>query len=224
MNPLFSFLASVMLAGMILLPSNSASAIANDTNVVVFTHASIIPLDRDEVLYDRTVIVRNGRIALIGASASTEPPIDCTVIDATGKFLLPGMTDMHVHVQEPEDLTSWLAYGITTILNLNGRPTHLEWKKKLASGAMEGPNLNTAGPTIYSANTKRDGDSLVEAYHRAGYDCIKIYNDVTSEGYRGIIETARKYDMLTVGHIPRAPGYQGVLEAHQAIAHAEEYM
>jgi hypothetical protein len=89
---------------------------------------------------------------------------------------------------------------------------------------MDGPTLYTAGPTIYSANTAREGDSLVEAYHSAGYDCIKIYNDVSVEGYDAIIRTAKKYDMITVGHIPRAPGYEGVLKAHQAIAHAEEYM
>ena len=194
-------------------PGNSAFV---DVNVVAMTDKN--------VLTHQTVVVVNGKIAEIGPAEMVSVPAGASRISGKGKYLIPGLADMHVHVYSPEDLYLWMAHGVTTVLNLNGRPTHLAWRKRIQEGSMEGPMLYTAGPTIYIANTAKEGDSLAEAYHAAGYDCLKIYNDVTTAAFDALIGTAKKYNMLTVGHIPRQPGFWGVLKSGMAIAHAEEYM
>ncbi|HTK80871.1 MAG TPA: amidohydrolase family protein [Bacteroidota bacterium] len=200
------------------------TALSEETAPTVFVHANVISMESDRVAQHQTVIISEGKIAAVGADGSLTIPEHSRVIDAQGKYMIPGLTDMHVHVYEPEDLYVWLAHGVTTVLNLNGFPQHLAWRKKLAGGSMDGPTLYTSGPTIYQAGTAREGDSLVEAYHAAGYDCIKIYNDVTSDAYDGIIAAAKRHDMLTVGHIPRAPEFETVLKSGMAIAHAEEFI
>jgi dihydroorotase-like cyclic amidohydrolase len=197
---------------------------SGDWTTYVFLHANVIPMDRDLVMPDQTVIVRNGKVVSVNDAATFVVPDDAVRIDARGKYLIPGLADVHVHINEPEDLMLWLAHGVTTVLNLNGSPTHLRWREAIRDDRMEGPSLYTACPTIYIANTAREGDSLVRAYHAAGYDCIKIYNDVSAEAYDAIVRSAREYDMLTVGHIPRAPGFAEVLKAGMTIAHAEEYI
>ncbi len=215
---------TLLLTTILLTTFCAVSLYSYGSDVTAFVHVTVIPMEKERIMEDQTVIISNGKISAIGSSASIQVPDDAKRIDGSGKFLIPGLTDMHVHVNSPDNLLLWMAHGVTTVLNLNGRPTHLDWRSKLANNTMEGPMLYTAGPTIYTANTMRDGDSLTEAYHAAGYDCIKIYNDVTTEAYNAIIRTAKKYDMLTVGHIPRQPGFEGVLKAGQAIAHAEEYI
>jgi tetratricopeptide (TPR) repeat protein len=197
---------------------------ASSPNAAAFVDVNVIPINSDGILKNQTVIVRNSKIAEIGHVDKIRVPEDALRIDGRGKYLIPGLTDMHVHIQSPDDLYLWMANGITTVLNLNGRPQHLRWRKEIEDGNMEGPTLYTSGPTIYIANTAREGDSLTETYHTAGYDCLKIYNDVTTEAYDTIIKKAKKYHMLTVGHIPRQPGFYRVLDAGMAIAHAEEYM
>src|ERR1700761_8138460 len=81
---------------------------------IVFRHASVLPMDRNVVLADQTVIVHADRIAWMGADRDAKIPKGATVIDAHGKYLLPGLVDFHTH-PEPTDLPSYTDYGVTTI-------------------------------------------------------------------------------------------------------------
>lgn len=212
--------AAIILAFLVVIGA-PASGRAGGT---AFVHAHLISMEKEGVLDNRTVVVSGEKITAVGADGAVAIPAGATVIDAAGKYLLPGLADMHVHVHEPEDLLLWLRHGVTTVLNLNGFPQHLAWRKALADGTMEGPSLYTAGPTIYEAKDARAGDSLARVYHAAGYDCLKIYNDVAADAYDAIIAAAKKFDMLTVGHIPRAPKFSTVLASGMAVAHAEEFI
>ncbi|HEU0298760.1 MAG TPA: hypothetical protein VFR37_04880, partial [Longimicrobium sp.] len=79
-----------------LLALSPAAAAAQDA--VAFTHVSVIPMDRERVLADQTVLVRGGRIVSIGPAASAQVPVDARRVDGTGKFLIPGLADMHAHL------------------------------------------------------------------------------------------------------------------------------
>ena len=189
-----------------------------------FVHVNVVPMDRERIVGDQTVIVRDGRIAEMGAADGIEVPKDARSIDGRGQYLMPGLADMHAHLYTPQEFPLYLAHGVTTVFNLWGKPAHLMWREKIARGEWLGPTIHTCGPIIFRAETADEARRIVEAQSKAGYDSIKIYNDVSKVAYPVLIETARRNKMLVVGHIPRAVGLEGVLKARQPIAHAEEFI
>src|SRR2546427_7942065 len=103
-------------------------------SVTAFVDVSVIPMDRAAVVPGQTVIVRDGRIAAIGPTDTTVVPKDAAVLHGNGYYLMPGLADMHIHLDSyvgarPNfaDAPLYLSYGITTVLNLRGLPEHLEW-------------------------------------------------------------------------------------------------
>ncbi|HEX8473352.1 MAG TPA: amidohydrolase family protein [Pyrinomonadaceae bacterium] len=192
--------------------------------ITAFVNVNVVPMDKERVLEGQTVVVRDGRIAEIGAASKVKIPHGATRIEGRGKYLMPGLVDMHAHLYAWNETPLYLANGVTTIYNLNGRPVHLAWRDRINRGELLGPTIYTCGPTIRRAERADEARRMVEEQARAGYDSIKIYNNISVEAYEALIETARQHKMLIVGHIPRAPGLEGVLKAKQSIAHAEEYV
>jgi adenine deaminase len=122
---------------------------------VAFTNVNVIPLDYEGVKQDRTVLVRGDRIVSVGSRHEVKVPSDAVVIDGAGQYLVPGLTDAHVHVSGTPamptrddfgDAPIYLAYGVTTVVNLSGSPTVLEWRKRVNAGTLLGPTIYTAGP------------------------------------------------------------------------------
>lgn len=192
--------------------------------VVAFLNVNVVPMDKEGVLKNQTVIIADGRINEIGPAGKVKVPKGATRIEGPGRYLMPGLVDMHVHLYSPHELPLYLANGVTTVFNLNGRPANLIWREEIARGEMLGPTIYSCGPTIRTAQKAEEARRLVEEQSKAGYEAIKIYNGVSKEAYDVIIAEAKKHGMLTIGHIPREPGFESVLKAGQAIAHAEEYV
>ena len=113
-----------------------------DTSVV-FENVTVIPMDSEGVLEGQTVVVEDQRIAAIGASGDIEIPAGAHVVDGTGRFLIPGLSDMHVHVFGTEnDLLTYLANGVTTIRTMGGDPPAiLEWRDQVRAGTRVGPSI-----------------------------------------------------------------------------------
>lgn len=189
-----------------------------------FVNVNVVPMDSERILERQTVIVRDGRIVAMGATDNLDVPEDAVRIDGGGSYLMPGLVDMHVHLYTPQEFPLYLANGVTTVYNLWGRPAHLIWRDRTKRGEMLGPNIYTCGPIIFRTETGAEARTIVEEQSKAGYDSIKIYNDVSKEAYPILVEAARAKKMLVVGHIPRMVGLDEVLKARQAIAHAEEYV
>ncbi|MGB9181748.1 MAG: amidohydrolase family protein [Pyrinomonadaceae bacterium] len=208
------------------IPARGASLKDKDKaqTVFAFTNVNVLPMDREGILEDQTVIITNGVISAIGPASKTKAPKGAMLIDGKGKYLMPGLVDMHAHLNSPNELPLYLANGVTTVYNLNGRPAHLIWREEIKQGKLLGPTIYTCGPTIRTAQKADEARRLVEEQSRAGYDSIKIYNGVSKEAYDVLIAEAKKHNMLYVGHIPREPGFESVLKAGQLIAHAEEYV
>ncbi|HKY05196.1 MAG TPA: amidohydrolase family protein [Blastocatellia bacterium] len=192
--------------------------------LVAFIDVNVLPLDEERVLERQTVLVRDGRIIEVGPSSLVKVPGGAFRIEGGGRYLLPGLVDMHAHVNSPHEMPLYLANGVTTVYNLNGRPAHIRWRDEINRGARVGPVIYTCGPTLRVVQKAEDARRLIEEQNRAGYDSIKIYNWVSKAAYEVLIEEAKKRGMLYVGHIPREPGLDGVLKAGQAIAHMEEYV
>jgi imidazolonepropionase-like amidohydrolase len=203
--------------------------IADATNpgspvAIVFLHANVIPMDREYVLEDQTVVTEDGRIAQIGDSKTVTVPPGAQRIDATGKYLIPGLADAHVHLQSQVEFAVYLANGVTTVFNLDGRPGHLLWRKQVAAGTVLGPTIFTTGPIFHEKRTATEDVRLVDAQAAAGYDAIKVYNEVSKEEYPALISEAKRKNLLLMGHVARGPGFEMTLQSGQSIAHLEEVM
>ena len=203
------------------LPSGPAPQPACAT---AFVHVAVVPMDAPRVLRDQTVIVADGRIRELGPSASTPVPKGARVVDGRGRYLMPGLADMHAHLYAEQELTLHVVNGVTTVFNLNGRPAHLAWRTRVAAGELLGPTIYTAGPTFDRPRSPEEAVAEVDRQAAAGYDAVKIYNQVSAAEYPALTAEAKKKGLLLVGHVAREPGFAMTLSAGQSIAHAEEYV
>ena len=192
--------------------------------VTAFINVNIVPMDKERVLEGQTVIIRDGRISEIGSAEKVKVPKDAVRVDGRGKYLLPGLIDMHVHLRSTTELPLYVISGVTTVFNLNGDPVHLKWREKVAEGEIFGPTIYTCGPKFDKARTPEESVREVEAQSKAGYDGIKIYARVSKAEYPALMAAAKSRNMLIVGHVPREVGFEGMLKAGQALEHAEEYL
>jgi tetratricopeptide (TPR) repeat protein len=191
---------------------------------IAFLHAHVIPMDRDHVLDDQTVLVENGRIAAIGPSQRVKLPAHMQRVDAAGKYLIPGLIDAHVHLYSSMEFSLYLANGVTTVFNLDGRPAHLLWRTQVANGELLGPTIFTAGPLFGRAHKADEAVRLVDEQADAGYDAVKIYNPVSREEYPALIAEAKRRNLLLMGHIAREPGFEMTIRSGQSIAHLDEFL
>lgn len=199
-----------------------------------FVNVTVIPMDSEQVLEDHTVLVRDGLIESVQPSGRVKVPKGTRVIDGSGKYLVPGLADMHVHMWSEGDFILFLANGVTTVRNMWGSPQHLQWKRQIAAGELLAPSIITAGPLMdgpppiwegsYLIKTPEEARKAVAEQKEAGYDFIKVYNQLSLEAYDAIIEAAREHGMPVAGHVPYAVGPEHVLESRQdSLEHLEGY-
>ena len=218
------FIACGVLAGAIwagLAPRPAAQSVAT-----VFVGVSALPMDKEAVLADQTVIVREGKIVSIGPTAKAQIPAGAIRIEGKGKFLMPGLAEMHAHIpagQAPDSavertLFLYAASGITTIRGMLGDPRHLTYRERAARGEIVSPLIYTSGPSFNAktASTKEMAVEAVIAQKKAGYDLLKIHPGVPRDVFDAL---AAKADELTIpfaGHVPAAVGLMRALEAKYA--------
>jgi cytosine/adenosine deaminase-related metal-dependent hydrolase len=190
---------------------------------MAFRHVNVIPMDRDRVLTDQTVVITGDRITALGREGQVKIPKGARQIEATGLYLIPGLTDAHVHLLSPIEFALYLANGVTTVFNLDGRNAHLLWRKQVASGEMLGPTIFTTGPIFQKQRTAEEDVKLVDEQATAGYDTVKVYNQVSKEEYPALIAEAKRKNLLLMGHVARGTGFEATLKAGQSMAHLEEF-
>ena len=156
---------SSLAARLIVLAALGLSPASGETRPTAFLHASVVPMDKEGVMRDQTVVVAGGRITKIGPAAATTAPKGARLVDATGLYLSPGLADMHVHVYVPQELTLYVVNGVTTVFNLNGHPVHLGWRHRIAKGEILGPRSTPRGrpSTARAARRKRSWRSTGRA-------------------------------------------------------------
>lgn len=215
-------------------PVQSSTNIKNE--IIAFVGVRVIPMDKDRVLKNQTVLVRDGRIAEIGDEAKIKVPKDALKIDGRGKFLMPGITDVHLHLSPGEgvgdDLPSQqlrllLANGITSARNMIGHPTHLVLRDKINRGEITGPQIFTAGTPLLGNNTPTIEAAVkaVTDQKKAGYDLLKVHEGLKPEVYEAIVKTAREVGIPFAGHVATTVGLQRALSAHQtSVEHLDNYL
>lgn len=208
---------------------------AEKPQAVAFVNVNVVPMDQERVLRNQTVVVRDGRIDAMGPQSSVEVPDGALVVDGTGKFLLPGLSEMHAHIPSPQQgeetiertLFLYLSNGVTTIRGMLGHPRHLELRAQSASGEILAPRIYTSGPSFNgnSAQTPEVATRMVEEQHAAGYDLLKLHPGLTRPVFDAIVAAAQRLDMPFAGHVSAGVGLEPALEAGQAsIDHLDGYI
>jgi hypothetical protein len=205
---------------------------ARPSTPLVFTGVSVLPMDREEVLANQTVIVETGRITYVGARGAA--PAGATVIDGRGKFLMPGLAEFHAHVPSGgqvahahRTLSLYALAGVTTARGMLGAPMHLALRDSIADGKLFGPRLFTSGPSFNgnSVTSPERAIAMVREQKEAGYDLLKIHPGVPREAFDSMARTANQLGITFSGHVPLEVGLDVALTAqHSTIDHLDGFV
>jgi imidazolonepropionase-like amidohydrolase len=213
-----------------------------DSNITAFVGVNVIPMDRERILRNQTVIVRDGIIAEIGDVKRIKVPRAARRIEGKGKFLIPGLTDMHVHLFSDDEfpdalaedeLKIMVAQGVTTIRLMTGTPEQLVLREKSRRGEILAPTIYAASPQFigkkstnaYVVTNETEARRSVRLAKQDGYDYLKVTTNVKPEVYEAIIDEAAKQKIRVVGHADsRTIGLQRALKARQQIEHLDSYL
>ncbi len=240
---LFATASTLIMPSVFGYPANDKQFARRDP--IAFTNVSVIPMDHEAVLDGYTVLVDGNRIVQVAPSAQVTLPAGCIVIDARGKYLMPGLTDSHVHLDSTVasrpnfgDGPLYLACGVTTVFNLRGGTEQLRWRSEIEQGKIIAPTLYTSGEFINEprVHTPAEVEKEVAAQKAAGYDILKHHQVVddrtrtylTTTGLSlpalmSLTEAARREGMPLIGHGPESLEMDAVLQSHLSLAHIGEF-
>ncbi len=179
-----------------------------------FVDVNVVDIENGIVTAGHTVLVSNGRITRVGATDDVATPQGATVIDSEGKYLAPGLADMHAHPMTERDLHAYITSGITLIRSMWGEPAVLALREGVAAGELLGPRIFTGGrivdgePVIHYGServlTEEEAEAVVARHKAAGYDFIKVYSNLSVEAFDAIVAAAKRHGIPVEGHIPSA--------------------
>ena len=207
-----------------------------------FVGVNVVPMDRERVLTNQTVVVRNGVIAEIGDEKKIKVPKDATRVDGTGKYLIPGLVDTHTHLLSDgefpdsiaeDELRVMVANGVTTVRFMIGTPELLALRARSAKGEISAPTIFVASPHLtgreqgnnFVVNTPDEAREAVRKSKAAGYDFIKITTFIKADAYEAAVDEAAKQNIRVIGHADsRFVGVERAWKARQQIEHLDGYM
>jgi len=214
----------------------SRPALPGDS-VVAFVDVSVIPMDRERVLAHQTVLVRGGRIVALGPVRQVPVPAAAARVDGRGKFLIPGLADMHAHLDMTPslfadtalvaaELFSYVAGGVTTVRDMhsgNAESPLLRLRQQVAAGAPLGPRIYTAGDALGLSVASLAGK--IAALKAAGHDFLKVYAP-PPPAYDTVMAAAARVGLRVVGHVPDevAGELPKVLRGWASVEHLTGYL
>lgn len=211
----------------------AGAAQAQNSGTYAFTNVNVVPMNGEQVLADRTVVVQNGRITAITPANAARVPAGATRIDGRGKYLMPGLAEMHGHIPGQNVAFAervallYVAGGVTTVRGMQGHPNQFDLRKRIDSGELIGPRMFLSSPPLSgnSVGSVAAADSLVRYYKNAGYDLLKIHEGLSRDVYDKIVSTARAVNIPFGGHVPNDVGVHAALAARQnTIDHLDNYV
>jgi len=206
----------------------------NPAGETLFRNVNVIPMTAETVLKNQDVLIKDGEIVSIGKTGTVKYKNDARIIEAGGKYLIPGLAEMHAHVPPVDDiepmkevLKLFLYNGITTIRGMLGHPRHLELRSKINSGEIIGPHFYTSGPSFNgnSVKTAEAGAQMVRDQKKAGYDFLKLHPGLTKENFAAIATTAKEVNIPFAGHVSYDVGVWRAIEAgYASIDHLDGFV
>ncbi len=176
----------------------------------------VIPMDQDTIWPRRSVLIRKGIIHGIFPADQLPDSVErYPKIEGKDRFLIPGLSDVHTHLNDDNNLLLLLAYGVTLARNMSGFPFHLEWKRQLESGQILGPQLLTTTPILEGPSqiwrnstgsirfTRQEQiESTLDSLLKLEHDAVKVYHTLAKPFYEEICQVAASKGLPIVGHIP----------------------
>jgi imidazolonepropionase-like amidohydrolase len=177
----------------------------------------------------QTVLIQGGSIVGVQAR-ELGLPVEYQRVEGAGRWVMPGLIDLHAHVFDESDLAVMLAHGVTASRNMMGSPFQLRMRTAVAEGKLAGARLFSAGPTLdgTGAPLHRVVDTPAQAVEAVrdsvarGFDLIKVYDEVSPEVFAAIVEEAEIQGSAVAGHLPANVPLDAILEAYVSVEHAEE--
>ena len=209
------------------------------TATIVLRNVNVVTMLTPNVIAGQTIVVTDGRIAAVGPASEVAAPQDALVIDGDGRYVMPGLTDMHAHIRGAE-LPLYLENGVTSVRNMwgYGNLAAFAARTRLSLGGAD-PDAPIA-PAIYSASPGIDAtpkwpetqiltdaaqaDALVARLKDEGWQFIKAYAGLTAAGYDSVVASARRRGIGVIGHVPFSITLDHALASRQAsIEHLSGY-
>ena len=188
---------------------------------VAFTNVNVVPMDAERVLANQTVLIEQGRIRRMGPAGQTPVPAGVTTVDGGGKYLMPGLAEMHGHMPggEVEEMVMFLyvANGVTTVRGMLGQDGHLALRHRANAGEIVAPTLYMAGPSFNgnSVSSPEQAAQKVRDQKAQGWDLLKIHPGLTVPQYDAMAGTAHEVGIRFGGHVPADVGLEHAIEMGQ---------
>ena len=201
---------------------------SSQSQSIAITHVSVVDVVGGKLVADQTVVIANHRITAMGRATKTQPPAGATVVDGKGKYLIPGLWDMHVHTTIPGGeplLAMFVVNGVTGVRDMNDSfPTVRAWRARIADGSLVGPRIVAAGPYLEGGwvpiphilvKTPEAARQAVDSLARLGVDFVKIHNRLSRASFFAIAEEVKKRGWVFAGHLPDSVTVVEAAEAGQ---------
>ncbi len=216
-------------------PFAAAGEQASPTGTTAFVGVNVIPMDSERVLTGHTVVVRGDRIIAVGPAAEVDVPDGARRIDGAGKYLMPGLSEMHGHTPGgfPTDtfreqvMFLYAANGVTTVRGMLGLPGDLELKARTNTGEIWGPTLYLAGPSFNgnSVTSPSQAADRVWIQKEEGWDHLKIHPGLTVPEYDALATAAAQAGIRFGGHVPADVGIRhAILMGQETFDHLDGYL
>lgn len=232
-----AFLALFLIVAIAVPTSTGSSAFSS----LAFTHATVIDVKTGRLLHDQTIVVIGGRISAVSPHA--EIPAGADIVDATGRFVIPGLWDMHTHTLWSNDqvrrmFNLFLANGVTAIRDM-GSPLPvsetLNWRSEVTAGTVPGPRIFAAGklvdgpipvwPGSVAVGTAKEAREAVDTLYEDGVDFIKVYSRLPREPYFALADEAKRKGIPYVGHVPiYVSASEASIAGQRSIEHLSEIL
>ena len=215
-------LQSILLGGLSLVAAVSLTGARAESGKLAITGVNVVDTASGEVKSDQTIVITEGQIAAIVPSAEFRPQPETRVVEARGKFLIPGFWDMHVHIAGLSADPKWskdvilpllTAMGITGVRDMGGDLSVLQqWRREIESGKLLGPHIVTGGPMLVSGGkrtpeqipikTPEEAREAVKNLKQQGADFIKVIDLPSREAFFAVADEAKRQNLPFVGHVP----------------------
>ena len=205
----YLLLCSLLLVPPVLSQNDSASS------VFYIAHVTVIHTDTGKETRNQTVVISGDRISDVKDSTKVKPAAGAKVVDRTGKYLIPGLWDMHVHRAEYESTyPMYLVNGVTGVREMAGPFDANKFRSDLAAKKLNAPHFFFASPIVDGipprvsdqivVKNAEEARKVVQEQKRAGADFIKVMDRLSRDAYFGIIDEAKRQGIPVVGHVPFA--------------------
>lgn len=214
--------------------SHAQTPVSSDERQIVFQNVSVVSTVDGKINTHQTVLVKGGRIVSVVDQANVKHDGGALVVPGEGKFLIPGLAEMHAHIPPTDNVEAmkevlmlFAVNGITTIRGMLGHPKHLELREEINEGKVLGPHFYTTGPSFngMSIRSPEEGSEIVRRQKAAGYDYLKLHPGLTREKFDAIAATARQVGIPFAGHVSYGVGVWRAIEAgYSSIDHLDGFI